>query len=123
MEDMNERMRELERKSRAAFDASVDSMDGASRSKLARARAAAVGELGRRRFAGPAAWLPAGAAAAAIAAAILWQREEAGSPRPPEATTVALEDLEIVTGGEDFDLLTEDADFVAWAAAESDGVG
>lgn len=122
-DEMNESMRSLELKSRAAFDASVDSMDGATRSKLARARAAAIGGLGRRRLAGPAAWVPAGAAAAALAAAILWQRQETGPPRAQATAAVALEDLEIVTGGEDFDLLTEDADFVAWAAAESDGVG
>jgi hypothetical protein len=123
MEDMNERMRELERKSRAAFDASVDSMDGATRSKLARSRAAAIRALKRGRFAGPAAWVPAGVAAAALAAAILWQREEASLPRDPATAVVALEDLDIVTGGEDFDFLAEDADFVAWAASESDGAG
>jgi hypothetical protein len=123
MEDMNERMRALERRSRAAFDASVDSTDGATRSKLARARATAIEGSKRRRFAGPAAWLPAGAAAAAVAAAILWQREATGPPNVPATTVVAVEDLDIVTGGEDFDLLAEDADFVAWAAAESGGAG
>jgi hypothetical protein len=67
--------------------------------------------------------MPAGAAAAALAAAILWQREDARLPRDPATTVVALEDFDIVTGGEDFDLLAEDADFVAWAASESDGAG
>jgi len=123
MQDMNERMRELERRSRAAFDASVDSTDGATRSRLARARATATGGLKRRRIAGPAAWVPAGAAAAALAAAILWQREAADPPGVPATTAVAVEDLDIVTGGEDFDLLAEDADFVVWAAAESAGAG
>src|SRR5262245_11921967 len=123
MQDMNERMRELERRSRAAVDASVDSTDGAPRSRLARARATAHGGLERRRIAGPAAWVPAGAAAAALAAAILWQREAADPPGVPATTAVAVEDLDIVTGGEDFDLLAEDADFVVWAAAESAGAG
>jgi hypothetical protein len=121
MEDLNERMQELERRSRAAFDASVESMDGTTRSKLARARAQALGEQRRGRLAA-AAWVPAGAAAAALAAAILWPRSES-RPRPPEPAAVALEDFDIVAGGEDFDLLNEDADFVAWAAAESDDVG
>jgi hypothetical protein len=124
MEEMNDSMRELEHKSRAAFDASVDSTDGTTRSMLARGRAKAIEGLKRRRFAGSAAWVPAGAAAATLAAAILWQREAAeGLPAARATTAVAVEDLDIVTGGEDFDLLAEDADFVAWAAAESAGAG
>jgi hypothetical protein len=120
MEDLNQKMRELERKSRAAFDESVEAMDSATRSKLARARTMALEELRRRRIARPAAWVPVGAVAAALAVSLLWQPEEASAPSVP---VVAFEDFEIVAGGEDFDLLTEDADFVAWAAAESDGVG
>jgi hypothetical protein len=124
MEDMNDRMRELERRSRAAFDASVESTDAATRSRLARARAAALDGLRRRRIRGPAAWVPAGAVAAALVAALLWQREETAAPPALDAAAVALEDFDIVAGGEDFDLLSEDADFVAWAAAQSaDGVG
>ncbi|HEU5468594.1 MAG TPA: hypothetical protein VFU77_04750 [Steroidobacteraceae bacterium] len=114
----------LERKSRAAFDASVEAQDGPTRSRLARARRAALDELDRRRLGIAAAWLPAGAAAAALVAALLWQREDAGEARPAQASPVAFDDLEIVAGGEDFDMLREDQDFVAWAAAQStDGVG
>jgi hypothetical protein len=119
MEDMNERMREIERKTRAAFDASVEAGDAATRARLARARAAAIGELRRRQIAGPAVWLPVGAAAAALVAAFLWQREEAAV-----VPGIGLEDFDLVAGGEDFDLLGEDADFLAWAAvAAGDGVG
>ncbi len=119
MEDMNDRMREIERKSRAAFDASVEAGDAATRARLARARATALGELRHRRYARPAVWLPVGAAAAALVAAFLWQREEAAV-----APAIAFEDFDLVAGGEDFDLLGEDADFVAWAAdASADGVG
>jgi hypothetical protein len=123
MAGMNEdEMRELERKSRAAFDASVEAADAATRSRLARARATALTKLRHRGLRRAAPWLPAGAAAAAIFAAVLWQREEAVAPVAPGA--VAFEDLDIVTGGEDFDLLGEDADFVAWAAEQApDGVG
>lgn len=123
MEDMNDRMREIEHRSRAAFDASVAAQDAATRARLARARAAALGELERRRLGGAAAWLPAGAAAAAVVAALLWQREEAGQPAAPDVAA-AYEDLDLVAGGEDFGLLGEDADFVTWAAQEiPDGVG
>jgi hypothetical protein len=47
----DERMRELERKSRAAFDGSVESLDAASRSRLARARTRALEQLRHRRMA------------------------------------------------------------------------
>jgi hypothetical protein len=118
-----EEIRRLERRTRAAFDASVEAQDAATRTRLARARAKALGELGRRRLVGAGAWVPAGAAAAAVVAALLWQREEAGAPAPADAAVVA-EDLDLVAGGEDFGLLAEDADFVAWAAQEiPDGVG
>jgi hypothetical protein len=123
MAGMNEdEMRELERKSRAAFDASVEAADAATRSRLARARATALTVLRHRGLGRAAPWVPAGAVAAAIFAALLWQREEAGAPVTPDAA--AYEDLDIVAGGEDFDLLGEDADFVAWAAEQiPDGVG
>ncbi len=122
MQDLNDRMREIERRSRAAFDASVEAGDAATRARLARARATAIGELRGRRIARPAFWLPAGAAAAALVAALLWRQEDAAvAPAPP---VLAFEDLDLVTGGEDFDLLGEDADFLAWAAdAADDGVG
>jgi len=122
MDEMNESMRRLERQSRKAFDASVESMDGSARSKLARMRATALADLKHRRR-GAAIWIPAGAVAAALAAAVLWPRGDTVPRRSPESAVVALEDFEIVAGGEDFDLLTEDADFVAWAAAQSDDVG
>jgi hypothetical protein len=118
-----EEMRNLERKSRAAFDASVEATDAATRSRLARARRAALAGLDRGRLGRPAAWVPAGAAAAAVVAALLWQREEAGAP-VAQAPAIASEDLDLVTAGEDFGLLGEDADFVAWAAGEiPDDVG
>jgi hypothetical protein len=122
---MNEDMRELERRSRAAFDESVESQDAATRSRLTRARARALEELQGRRAAGPVLWIPAGAAAAALVAAMLWQREEAGPATARNETTVgAFEDLDLMAGGEDFDMLAEDPDFYAWADEQlSDGVG
>jgi hypothetical protein len=122
---MNEDMRELERRSRAAFDESVESQDAATRSRLTRARARALEELRGRRAAGPVLWIPAGAAAAALVAAMLWQREEAGPATTRNETTVgAFEDLDLMAGGEDFDMLAEDPGFYAWADEQlSDGVG
>ena len=120
----DERMRQLERMSRAAFDESVESLDAATRSRLARARAAALEELQHRRMAWSSTWLPAGAAAAAaLVAVMLWQGEEGGPPAT-EPALAALEDLDIVAGGEDLAMFDEDEEFYAWAADEMlDGVG
>jgi anti-sigma-K factor RskA len=125
MELMNdERMRELERKSRAAFDESVESIDAATRSRLARARAEALRELRDRRRNWRSAWVPAGvAAAAALASALLLVGDDATGPSAAPSLA-ALEDLDIVAGGEDLAMFAEDAEFYAWAADEiDDGVG
>lgn len=122
---MNDDVRELERRSRAAFDQSVESQDAATRSRLARARAKALEELRGRRVGGPALWIPAGAAAAALVAMMLWQRDE-GRPATAgtEAAVGAFEDLDLMAAGEDFDMLGEDEGFYAWADEQSpDGVG
>jgi hypothetical protein len=124
MADMNEdELRDLERRSRAAFDASVEATDAATRSRLAAARRVALAGLDRGRLVRAAAWVPAGAVAAVVVAALIWKRDDARGPALRESA-IAFEDLDIVTGGEDFDLLGEDADFVAWAAGENpDDVG
>ncbi len=122
---MNEDRQELERRSRAAFDQSVESLDVQTRSLLARARAKALEESRGRRAAGPTLWIPAGAAAAALVAAMLWQREEAGPATTADESTVgALEDLDLMAQGDDFDMLAEDPGFYAWADEQlPDGVG
>lgn len=115
-------MRELERKSRAAFDQSVDSLDAATRSRLARARARALEELGGRRVRRSVLWIPAGAAAAALVAVVLWQKDENGAAHQVEVAV--LEDLDLITRGEDFEILQEDEGFYAWAEEQmSGGVG
>lgn len=120
MEDMNERMRELERRSRAAFDGSVGSLDAATRSRLARHRAAALEELRHRRPRWSSTWIPAGAAAAAaVVGVMLWQGERAAAPREP--ALAAFEDLDLVAGAEELDMFEEDGDFYAWAADEAAG--
>ena len=77
------------------------------------------------RFAGSAAWVPVGAAAAALVAALLLAAARMPAcPARPAGAADAFEDLEIVAGGEDLDMLREDEDFVAWAAEElADGIG
>ena len=89
----DDEMRELERKSRAAFDASVESQDAAMRSRLARARAKALEELHRPRLAGSGIWVPVGAAAATVFATLLLKSEVRGGQEVPAVAAVALEDL------------------------------
>jgi len=101
-------------RARQLFNESVQGLDGETRSKLAQARAKAVAAAGsRRRF-----WFPApsslvplgGVAAAALAVALIWQNP-ATAPVSMEATVLI--DLDILTEGENLDLL-EDLDFYAW---------
>ncbi len=121
MNDMSEKMRDLERRSRAAFDQSVEAMDAATRSRLARARAAALGELRNRRLRWSSTWIPAGAAAAAaVVGVMLWQGERGAAPLA-EPAPAAFEDLDLVAGVEDLDMFEEDGDFYAWAADEAAG--
>lgn len=116
--------RDFERRSRAAFDASVAALDGATCSRLTRARHAALGQL-RRRSVPVRGWLPAGAlAAAAVVAVTLWTGREAAPGPGAMAALATLDDLELLAAGEDFEMLGEDAAFYAWAAdVLADGVG
>jgi hypothetical protein len=115
MADMTERNQDLERRSRAAFDESVAALDGATRSRLARARELALEEA--RHSARPrlSTWVPIGAAAAATVMAIaLWSSRNAGLGTEP----APFEELDIVAAGDDLDMMDEDPAFYAWAADE-----
>jgi hypothetical protein len=116
----------FEKRTRALFHDSVESVDFATRSRLTRARHAAIeaAAAARRRpwfsrlgFLTPA----AGVTAAAILGVFLW----VGSPLGHHAATVAdgqpnLEDLEIVASsdegsGDAMDMLQDDIEFYDWA--------
>lgn len=108
---------DIETRARELFDESVEGVDYATRSRLNQARQAALAELGRprRRLA---AWLPAAAVATVAAAAVMLQMSQVGwTPRDTGGTPVVAEDFELLTLGEDLDMLDEDAEFYAWAAA------
>lgn len=111
---------------RAKLDAQVDGYDGATRSRLTRARAAAVDRLARPRRLPP---LAAPALAASIVAAVLaiglW-REPAvvppdASERPsplaevlqPDRALADAADLDILAAEPDLDLLA-DLEFYLW---------
>jgi len=98
------------------FDESVESLDGATRSRLNQGRQAALAELGTgsRQWVQ---WAPAaGVAAAAVVAVVLWT----GSPpldelTPPTAST----DIEILLTEDSFEML-EDLEFYSWIDLEEE---
>jgi hypothetical protein len=124
MADMTEENRDFERRSREAFDDSVASLDGATRSRLARARELALVEVRRNGRPRLSTWVPVGAAAAAAVMAIaLWSGRGAG-PAPAEPALAALDEFDIVSAGDDLDMMDEDPAFYDWAADElADDVG
>lgn len=106
----------LERRARELFDASVDALDAGTRSRLARARRAAVAELESRRRPVWRWWVPATvAASAALVAVLVWRAPD--DAVPPVAQSVngdAVDALELVAAGDDLDLVAEDLAFYAW---------
>jgi hypothetical protein len=118
----DDRLNDIEDRARAVFDASVERIDAATRSRLTQARHAALAEL-ERPTALLASWKPAVVVAAvAVLAVGLWLGP--GGSGQPELPGV--EDLELISAGEDLDMLGEEPEFYAWAAsvvASGDGVG
>lgn len=104
---------DFEMRARERFDASVAGLDGATRSRLAQARARALeaGARRRRPFALGHGLLPVGAAAAAVLAAVL-VLQTTRAPDPVVELT-AFGDLDILLGEEDLELL-EELEFYAW---------
>lgn len=106
--------RALEAKARRLFAESLSGLDGHTRSRLARARAAAVEAASKRCrsvWLTPPRLVPlGGVAAAALAAALIWQGPGT-SIRPVEPTLA--DDLDILVDGEDLELY-EDLEFYAW---------
>ncbi|MDX1605025.1 MAG: hypothetical protein R3202_02465 [Candidatus Competibacterales bacterium] len=94
---------------RRELDASAERLDAATRSRLTRARHAALSERGRPRRH----WLAGGAAgvaAAAALAAVLWLQP---APEPD-----LIDDLEIVAGRADLEFYRE-LEFYAWLDGET----
>jgi hypothetical protein len=126
-----DRTAELERRLRALLEESTARVDSRVRSRLARARFAAVEEAGRspagfwRTLASSSRTLvPAGAvAAAALVATLLWNHA-AEPPFQANESPAAFEDVELLADGEALDLIEEwDLGFYEWAASEADTQG
>ena len=121
--NVNDRDKDLESVARSVFDESVERLDGATRSRLTQARHAALAELERPRFR-LASWVPAGAlAGAAVLAVVMWTQPGPGVAPEPALAAVPADDFEMLTMGEDLDLLDEDVGFYAWVATADMGSG
>ncbi len=108
----------FEESSRAHFEASVESIDGRTRSRLNQARQAALSEL-RARRAHPwrNAWMPlSGVAVAAVLA--VWMTLGQGMKTGPLDNGLPVEDIEIFADAPSLDLL-QDVEFYAWVAEET----
>jgi hypothetical protein len=115
---------ELERRARAAFDASVESVDAQARSRLNQARQRAVaavsGAPARQARRGWTTWAPAGALAAGVLVVALLMRGPTGDERPPPVAShpaaLGQEPLEMLAAGEEFEIATsdEELEFYEW---------
>lgn len=113
----DERWTETERRARQLFDASVDGLDGETRSRLNRARQAALEEIARGRPSPWRSWLPlAAAASVALLAVAMWRLPGGhespavrGSSDAPEAEIV-----EMLATSEGLEVAGEDPGFYVW---------
>jgi hypothetical protein len=96
----------LERRARELFDASVEALDAETRSRLARARRAAITGLESRRRP---------TTATALVAVLVWRAPEEAAPAVAQSVNGdAVDAFELVAAGEDLDLVAEDLAFYEW---------
>src|SRR5262249_28166365 len=112
---------EFERRVRALLEESVARVDGRVRSRLNRARHAALAPAAEA----PLAWrsrsfIPVGAAAAATLAAVailVWHQHPRHVP-VNETGQTSFEDLELLADGEAFELMQDEGAFYEWASTQ-----
>ena len=97
------------KQAKASFDETVEQLDGATLSKLNRARHAALAEMQQptRQWSR---WMPATGVAAAALVAVMILQNPAGIDEPLPA---AVADMEILLGEDSIDML-EDLEFYSW---------
>jgi hypothetical protein len=113
---------EFERRTAAMLRASADGLDGATRARLARARATALEPAAPARN-----WLdlrylaPAGATAVAVLATVLVLSHGGPDAIVNDGAGVALYDMELLADADALDIAEEtDLDFIEWAAAQGE---
>jgi hypothetical protein len=109
----------FERRAAALLRESAATLDGQTRSRLNRARQAALDELPvARRPATRYGWALAGVGAvAALTAVLLSNRPSAPVPVPIAEVPAAAVDLDLLMAGEELEML-EDLEFFAWLEVE-----
>jgi negative regulator of sigma E activity len=129
-ENLSAPLTALEERSRALFHDSVERIDMRTRSRLTRARHAALEAAERAQ---PRAWFTRGpvlTSAATVAAAVvlgvsLWVHAPAVHHPGAPADAASLEDLEIVASSDNsqdnIEMLQDDPDFYAWAEKTAGG--
>jgi hypothetical protein len=142
MTDHDDRFRDAEearlaRRAGELLRESADTLDGATRARLNRARQRALAAAPAGRGAARRYWVPATAAAAVAGLAVVLVRapgpEPAAGPAPPAVAAAPPADLELLLASSTDDLeMLEDLAFYAWADADAtpaeleadlDGVG
>ncbi len=114
----------FEKRARELLRASADELDGATRSRLSRARAAALEPAPHQRNWSDFRYLaPAGALAAAVLATVLFLGQRDGGTVNDSSGT-ALYDMELLADTDALDIAQEtDLDFIEWAAAQGEQGG
>lgn len=111
---------EFERRTKRVFDDSVAGLDAATRSRLTQARHRAL--EARQPVRGGWRWslVPAGTLAAA--ALVVWFTVSQG-PAVTDVQSTALNDLEILLGDEDLEMLDEELEFYGWLEDQPEFAG
>jgi hypothetical protein len=127
MNGEQDQLEDLGQRAGALLRTSADDLDGATRSRLARARATALDRpTQRRRWQTLRHLAPVGAVAGAALVAVMLTSPGTPPAQVNEATTAALYDLELLADADAWELSQEaDLEFIEWAAAmaELEGAG
>ena len=127
MSPVTDPLTDFERNARAVLEASLSRIDGRTRSRLNQARQAALAAAARpqRRWLGGLSLMPvAGAAAAVVAAVLLWQHQPGGNIGLTDGQHVTVEDMDLLADSEGLDLVEQgDGSFYEWAVAQADTNG
>lgn len=119
---MSQEPTEFEKRARVLLEESSGRFDGRTQSRLTRARHAALAQLQKPARAPWWRWsVPAGAAAAAVLAVVIWVGHPPAVEGPATlASLKSVEDFELLTDADAPDFVddAEDVEFYEWAAGE-----
>jgi hypothetical protein len=112
---VSDRPDSLEERAKTVLRDSAEQLDGATRSRLTRARHAALEATQRK----PAArwWLPATAGAAATVLAVVITTQSPDVETPPEALAETVDEFDILTAEDSLEFY-RDVEFYAWLDEE-----